>query len=187
MNRSDDFIPVELSSMFGVTPWGEYDVATRMEELRAFANAGVVPALYDALRLLANNPERTPKWVIELTLEVVADRLKHGTKLVTGTNDRKLYQRQIKSYYRWRCVYKYVLKDLSIEESAILAQNELANTFAAADENTIKKAYYSIQRELKDPKRASLYYSAMPDYSAMPETRELTGTSLVPDSAGGPA
>ena len=34
MNSTDNFTPTDLSSMFGVTPWGEYDVATRRSELR---------------------------------------------------------------------------------------------------------------------------------------------------------
>ena len=34
MNSTDNFTPTDLSSMFGVTPWGEYDAATRMSELR---------------------------------------------------------------------------------------------------------------------------------------------------------
>ena len=45
--------------MFGVIPWGEHDVATRMSELQAFVKAGVVRAVYDALRPLLDHPERT--------------------------------------------------------------------------------------------------------------------------------
>jgi hypothetical protein len=173
MSDADNFKPTDLSSMFGVTPWGDYDVPTRMDELRAFAEAGVVPALHDALRHLIENPEKTPRWVIESVIRVVAERLQTGTKLISGANDRKLYKNRIKSYYRWRCVYKHSLAGLPIEKAADLAQLELANTFAEAeDADTIKKAYYSIQKELKDVKRAFRYYSAMP------ETRELTGTSL---------
>jgi hypothetical protein len=34
MNSTDNFTPTDLSSMFGVTSWGEYDVATGKSELR---------------------------------------------------------------------------------------------------------------------------------------------------------
>ena len=37
----------------------------------------------------------------------------------------------------------------------------------------MRKAYQKISKELKDPAKAFRYYSAMP------ETREITGTSLV--------
>jgi hypothetical protein len=121
-----------------------------------------------------NYPEQTPKWVIEESLKVVAERLKSGTKLTTGSNDRKLYKRQIKSYYRWRCVHKYIILECTVDKAAEFAANELKDTFVKGSDKTFKEDYYFMLKELEDSKRAFRYYSAMPD------TRELTGTSLVP-------
>jgi hypothetical protein len=165
------------SSMFEheFSPWAEYDVATRIEELERFVEAKVTPALYDAIQLLKNNPEQTPYWVLEAALEVIEERLKHGFKMVTGANERKLYARELKNYYRYRCVRKNK-KNKTWEEAYDRAAEELENTFAAAEPETMRKAYIKVAKDLSNPARAFRYYSAMP------KTRECTGTSLVPHS-----
>jgi hypothetical protein len=178
MSDSKNFAPTDLSSMFGVTPWGDYDVATRMDELRAFVRAGVVPALYDALRHVKDQSDQTPSWIIEESLKLVAEHLQFGMKQTMGSNDRGLYKRQIKSYYRWRCVHKYVLLGYTIEEASYSAAKELEHTFAKGSDKTFREAYYFVIKELQDPRTAFRYYSAMPD------TRELTGTSLVAIRSG---
>jgi hypothetical protein len=174
MSDSKNFTPTDLSSMFGVTPWGDYDVATRMEELCAFARAGVVPALYDALRHVKDQPDQTPRWIIDETIKLLAEHLKFGIKQTMSSNDRTLYKRQIKSYYRWRCVHKYILSGYTVDDASYAAVKELKDTFVKGSDKTFREAYYFIIKELQNPKMAFRYYSAMPD------TRELTGTSLVP-------
>jgi hypothetical protein len=61
-----------------------------------------------------------------------------------------------------------------LEDAYDAAVRDLAGTFAEARRDAMKKAYYKIAKELDDPERAFRYYSAMP------ETREITGTSLLP-------
>jgi hypothetical protein len=61
MSKADERAPTDFSSMFGLTPWApEYDVATRMWELKEFWDAGVTVALYDALKHLKMNPHMEP-------------------------------------------------------------------------------------------------------------------------------
>jgi hypothetical protein len=53
MSDEDQAAPTDLSSMFALSPWApDYDVTTRMWELKEFWEAGVTPALYDALKHL---------------------------------------------------------------------------------------------------------------------------------------
>jgi hypothetical protein len=166
--------PTPNSSMFGyeVSPWAEYDVATRIAELESFVEAKVTPALYDAIQLLKNNPEQTPYWVLEAALQVIEERLRHGFKMPSGVDERKLYNREIRDYYRWRCVTKNK-KNRTWEEAYEMVAKELEHTFAAGEPETMKKAYMKIAMDLRNPKRAFRYYSAMP------KTRECTGTFLV--------
>jgi hypothetical protein len=46
-----------------------------------------------------------------------------------------------------------------------------ATNFNGGDE-TMRASYLQVERDLKDPDKAYVYYSAMP------ETREITGTSI---------
>ena len=49
MTKVDGRLPSDISSMFSLSPWApEYDVATRMWELKEFWDAGVTVALYAA-------------------------------------------------------------------------------------------------------------------------------------------
>ena len=181
MSKADRAAPIYLSSMFGPdSSWGpDYDVATRMSELGKFWEKGVTPALYDALKHIRNNPTMTPPdWVLEAALKLVEERLKAGyeTKLKVGkrNDERAIYIAEIEAYYRWRAVWKHYSAGGTLEDAYDAAVRDLAGTFAEARRDAMKKAYYKIAKELDDPERAFRYYSAMP------ETREITGTSLLP-------
>jgi hypothetical protein len=172
--------PSAKSSMFELKPWEpDYDVATRMSELQEFWARGVTPALYDALKHLeANRNLAPPQWVMDAALKVVEDRLRAGfeTKQKAGkrNDERKLYQAEIRDYYRWRAVWKHHLAGATWDKAYGKAHDDLVDTFAEGERETMKKAYAKVAADMKVGAKAFRYYSAMP------ETRELTGTSLVP-------
>lgn len=170
--------PIE-SSMFGPSPWAPgYDVDARMDELEFFWKAGVTAALFDAMRR-AEETSDVPDWVWAGCRKVVEDRLRagFGTDAKTGkcNDEKKLYKARIRNYYRWRAVWKHRRQNGATWEGAyIKACEELTGTFAKGSPETMKTCYAKISRQLKDESTAYLYYSAMP------ETRLITNTSLIP-------
>lgn len=181
MSKVDERLPSDISSMFGLSPWApEYDVATRMWELKEFWEAGVTVALYDPLKHIKTNPHlEPPEWILNASIEIVEDRLRAGfeTKQKPGkmNDERKIYQSEIRDYYSWRAVRKYHLAGNTWEQAYNNASAELANTEFGASPETIKKRYAKVARDFK----AGTVFRY---YSAMPETRDFTGTSLVPKS-----
>jgi len=160
----------------------EYDVQARMWELEEFWAAGVTAALYDALKhVKANRHIDPPPWILDGALKVVEDRLKMGfeTKKKPGKrkDERKIYKSEIGSYYRWREVEKCRLARDTLDDACANASKALANTDYKGSLETMRKAYQRVSRDLKDPAKAYRYYSAMP------ETREVTGTSLKPQAS----
>jgi hypothetical protein len=178
MSRANGVAPTDLSSMFGISPWGpDYDVATRMWELKEFWAAGVTPALYDALKHLQNNPDMNPpEWILDAAIKVVEDRLRAGfdTNKKNGkrNDERKIYQAEIRDYYSWRSVWKFHLAKKTWVEAYDLAADELSGTEFEASPETIKKRYAKVARDFKGG-------NVFRYYSAMPETRDITGTTLV--------
>jgi hypothetical protein len=173
-----------LSSLHGPDSAWEphYDVATRLPELEQFWIHGITAALYDALKLLQQNPGMQPaKWVIDGAVKLARERLQTGFETAqkpNRTNDEKIiYRRNSRDYHRWRAVLKNKNSGKSWKGAYDAASNILAGTYAGAEPGEMKRAYGKVTKDLKDPAKAFAYYSAMP------ETRELTGTSLVPKSA----
>jgi hypothetical protein len=60
-----------------------------------------------------------------------------------------------------------------------LASKSFAGTDFEGGAETMRKEHQRVSRDLKDPGRAYRYYSAMP------ETREITGTVLKPKARTG--
>jgi hypothetical protein len=179
MSQFDDQMPTELSSMFGLSPWApDYDVETRMWELKEFWEAGVTVALYDALKHIKMNPHLgPPDWILDASIKIVEDRIRRGfeTKQKPGkmNDERKIYQSEIRDYYSWRAVRKYHLSGNTWEQAYNNSTTELAHTEFEASSETIKKRYAKVARDFKAG-------NVFRYYSAMPETRDFTGTSLVP-------
>jgi hypothetical protein len=151
-----------------------------MWELKEFWEAGVTAALYDALKHLKINPNmERPEWILDASIKVVEDRLRTGfeTNKKPGkmNDERKIYQSEIRDYYSWRAVWKYHLDKYSWEKAYEKASEELRNTDFEASAETIKKRYGKIARNFK---KGNVFRY----YSAMPATRDFTGTSLVPKS-----
>ena len=80
----------------------------RWELQRAFYEAGVMPALYDALVIAKESGLPPPDWVVEESLMVVGDRLKLGFTTGKGAigNELPKYQAAMKHYRRWQAVKK---------------------------------------------------------------------------------
>ena len=88
-----------------------------------------------------NNEEiKTPYWVLEAAAKVIQERLQYGFRPGTGADQRKLYAREFRDYYRWRCVKKNK-NNRTWKEAYEMAAAELKDTFAEADPETMKKAY----------------------------------------------
>lgn len=178
MSQFDDQMPTELSSMFGLSPWApDYDVETRMWELKEFWEAGVTVALYDALKHIKMTPHlEPPDWILDASIKIVEDRIRTGfeTKQKPGkmNDERKIYQSEIRDYYSWRAVRKYHLSGNTWEQAYNKAAAEMANTEFAAFPETMKKRYAKVASDFK---KGNVFRY----YSAMPETRDFTGTSLV--------
>ncbi len=179
MSKAQPTEPSYLSSMFGPnSAWTpDYDVATRMSELENFWAAGVTVALYDAMKHVKAHPNVTPPpWIFEAALKVVEERLSAGFKMRRKglkKDERKIYQTEIAAYYRWREVWKNYLAEHNLEVACSNASGSLAGTEYKGGEETMRKAYQRVSNELSNPTKAFRYYSAMPD------TREITGTSIV--------
>jgi hypothetical protein len=94
-------------------------------------------------------------------------------------DERKIYRSEIASYYRWREVEKRRLAGETIDDACTNASEAFAGSQYAGSSETMRKAYQKVGGDLKDPRKAYRYYSAMP------ETRDITGTSLKPVPSGG--
>ena len=186
MHDSDDGSSKYLSPLHGPqSAWTpDYDVQARMWELQKFWAAGVTAALYDALKHAETYPEiEPPPWILDGALKVVEDRLRAGfetkKKLGERNDERKIYNAEIASYYRWREVEKRRLAGETIDDACAQASEALAHTSYQGSSETMRKAFQRVSRDLKNPATAFRYYSAMP------ETREITGTSLRPKASDG--
>lgn len=185
MHDSDDGSSKYLSPLHGPqSAWAPgYDVQQRMWELAKFWAEGVTAALYDALKHIKTNPHiDPPPWILQGALKIVEDRLRAGfetkKKPSKRKDERKIYKSEITSYYRWRDVEKRRLAGETIDDACALASEALAPTDYAGSSETMRKAYQRVSRDLKNPAKAYCYYSAMP------ETREITGTSLKCNTSG---
>ena len=147
----------------------------RWELQRLFYEAGVVPALYDALLLARDSGYPPPDWAVAGALKIVGDRLKFGFTTGKGATGNELakYRAAMKRFRRWQAVKK--LRSEGIQWTKVYAEaaNRIKGTFAEASDETIKKSYQTVEKDLKDPKKALQYYRAMR------EVGELTDTPLL--------
>jgi len=77
-------------------------------------------------------------------------------------------------YYRWRTVKKLISDGVHWEDVYDEASDVLSGTQFRCGGDMIKKSYSDVENDMRDRKRALLYYTAMK------ETRFFTGTQLVP-------
>ncbi len=139
--------------------------------------AGVLPALFDAIFIAKKEGRPLPDWAVDGALNVIGDRLKVGFTKGKGATGNELakYQMDMKHYHRWQAVKKLKREGIPWSEVYIKALKILKGTAASVgpkgpiSDETVKKSYGRVQKDMKDPKKALLYYQCL--YEAM----ELTG------------
>ncbi len=145
------------------SPWEDYEPKTRLNDLQDFCVAGVPPAIHDAWVLIIDNNLAVPPWLAVPTKAVIARGL--STKKVP-------YQRKMKHYYRWRKVKELLSKGIKRKDVFVAASKALLGTQYYCSDATFEESYELVRKALSDATEALQYYTAMK------ETRYLTGTSL---------
>lgn len=150
-------------------------LSDKWELLRTFFEAGVVPALYDALMLASDSGQPPPDWAVEGALRIVGDRLKFGFTKGKGATGNELskYQAAMRRYRRWQAVKKLRENGIVWSDVYVEAEKLLKGTFAEAKDETIKKSYQRVENDLKDPEKYPEYYLAYR------EVQELTDTPIL--------
>jgi hypothetical protein len=146
-----------------------------LDELRMFyEEGGLIAALHDALWLLLESGHPAPEWVVSGACKIVRDRLEHPLPTGDGAtgNEKADYRSKMKHFHRWRCVTSLVQNGVPWADVYAKAAAQLDGTFAEGGEETIKKSYQRVQKDLTDPQKAARYYQARQ------VTRVATGTSL---------
>ena len=156
-------------------PTFAFNLGEKWELLRTFFEAGVVPALYDALMLARDSSLPPPDWAVEGALRIVGDRLKFGFTTGKGATGNELakYQAAMKRYRRWQAVKRQRENGTAWTKAYAEAEKLLKGTFAEASDETIKKSYQRVNKDLKDPEKHIEYYQAYL------EVQELTDTSVL--------
>lgn len=153
---------------------GLFSLKDRLEMQRQMFEAGIVPALHDALLLLRDAGAPAPDWVIEGSIKIVADRLvlsfSTGKKGPDG-DELWSYQNKMKKFRRWQVVDRLRKRfGMTIPEAADEAEELLKGTFAKAKASTIEDCFKRVQKDLKDPEAAKQYYPASIDSQWLTDT-----------------
>ena len=153
-----------------------FRLSDKWELLRTFFEAGVVPALYDALMLARDSGLPPPDWAVEGALEIVGDRLKFGFTTGKGATGNELakYQAAMKRFRRWQAVKKQ--REYGTVWTKVYSEAEeiLKGTFAEAGDETIKKSYQRVEKDLKHPEKCLEYYRAYREVQKLTDTPTLT-------------
>lgn len=158
--------------------WFLFRPSHRLNELRAFYEAGAIAALYDALVIIRDSWLEAPEWVISGATRIVAERLEDGrstAKAGASANEKKQYSDKMKRYRRWQVV-RYLREEEKMSGESVFstAQELLSGHFAGNVEiDAIKKGYYRVRKDLTDPIAVFDYYRSLS------ESRELTDTPLL--------
>ena len=115
-----------------------------------------------------------PEWVLEGAILIVGDRIKFGfTKGMGPTGNERSQYRKIKEHY-WRWWTVNTLREQGIKPSSLYfeASLRLKGKFGKGSDETIRKSFYKVQKDLKDKKKRWQFYRGMH------EIQELTDTSM---------
>ena len=148
------------------------DFEKRWEKLRKSYEAGVDVALYDALELAYDSVQAPPDWAFGAAMEIVGNQLKKGISTgmgITGNTTTK-YQYTMKRFRRWHEVKQLYENGMCLNAAYYAAIENLEGKFAEGGFDTMKKSYYRVEKELKDPTTAFQYYLAMNDAKVMTGT-----------------
>ena len=107
---------------------------------------------------------------------IIEDRLKLGPKYGKNVMSGELtrYKTIMKHYRRWQAVdYYRTQKEKTFSSAYRAAEKVLKGSFAKGTLETIRKSYWRVRKELKDPIKKHQYYDATR------EAHALTGTPAI--------
>lgn len=140
------------------------DVEKWLEEREVFFEAGVIPALYDALYLCKKADHPLPAWAVDGALAVIEERLRTGKSKGKGpkSNDASASKKDRDHFQRWVAVRKLVRAgEPHDKEIYAKAKPSLAEVGADCSESTIKRSYWIVEKDMKNPDGARKYYSPL--------------------------
>lgn len=148
----------------------------RFELLRAFYDAGILPALYDALIMCEEFGFPPPEWAIKGARNAVGDRLLTGKP--TGSTSAIIqpgnYRAMMKRLRRWQVVKMLQLKGSKIPKVFEEAENDLGKKFGGSvTASAIEDSYYKVENALKNPTKKFQYYTLITETSDLTETPKI--------------
>jgi hypothetical protein len=151
-----------------ISPWQNYVIPSRIELLRYFCEAGVTPAVHDTLVLVLENKLEVPRWLAESLLAIVKERL------ATPNNERVMYKSRMRHFYRWRQVRRLLDEGVKWDDVYACASKAFEGTDLECGEEMIKYSYKTVNKALKDPRKALQYYTTMKATRILTETQHFT-------------
>ena len=140
------------------------DVEHWLEVRQVFFEAGVILALFDALYFCRKTDHPLPIWVVDGAIAVVGDRLRTGKSKGKGpkSNDATASGKDRAHFQRWLAVRKVMKAGEALDNEIYnKAKPLLAEVDADCSEWTIKRSYWIVDKDMKDPKNARKYYSPL--------------------------
>jgi hypothetical protein len=135
-----------------VQPWSTFRLGSKISELKAAAEKGSLPALVDAL-WLAEEGKLSLKWLKPLVHTHLQELLRPGNAALLKKN-LDAHKRAIVHLERWRAV-THLKSQGNTTDLWIKASNLLPK---ATSDDTVKKSYYRVEKDMKDPSKRHLYY-----------------------------
>jgi len=146
-----------------VKTWPEWDKA-----MREACEAGVLPALADALRFYFDPDDYEeelplPLWLRKALLEHLEQMMRGGLKTGPGSTGTvwSRYRADMRHLFRWRAVKNFKDQGSTWEEAYELAHKKLQKKFGYGSCSVMKDSYQKVQKGLKDPSARGRYYLAM--------------------------
>ena len=154
-----------------------YSLKEKLELLRAFYDHGTLPALYDALVLCRDFGVPLPSWVLEGTINAVADRLVSGKPSGSDSSivQPAAYHNRMKHLRRWQVVkllqaHGFKTPNVFKEAEAFLGESFAGNVTHKA----IEASFYKVQHALKDPAEQFEYYTLSTGTAEITKTPTVT-------------
>jgi hypothetical protein len=122
-----------LPATIDMQPSYMFKYGPRLEEMRAFYEADVVLALYDALVLARDSGLPAPDWVIDGAISIIGPHLKVGISTGKGAsaNTAAKYITDMRHFRRWLVVRQLHQEgaDGSLYKKAVVQTLSLASRF----------------------------------------------------------
>lgn len=137
-----------------------------MENMRIAYEAGIMPALYDAIfcyRLYMEPGSRPcPEWIWDGVTQVLEDRLRDGKTIGKGQtgNERAKYLTNMKHYYRWVAVRVARENGFKGRTAFEKASKMLKSQFPHASADTIEKSHKKVNAALNTDEGQKRFYLA---------------------------